>query len=457
MSLIQKEINKNSLFWGIFLCICGLMSVGEEKTFGEEFPYTAIINDDSVYIYSGPGSTYYTTDVFQKGDSVEVYQHLPGGWCAIRPPAGSFAWVPRNYLQPLGDSLARITSDDVPSRIGSKLYPMRREQISVMLRSGKVVEILDDSPMNGNWCKISPPSGEFRWVQEKYLSPPQAVKESPVLSVAESERTGTGSSAERPAASRNFLRHVNLLEADLSRTIANYDASRWDTPSLLMRANSLVNRAETVTQKEQIALVRQKILEADAVRNRKIALLKIEANSEKQSPVLANQKMMHSEGQDFYQGFNRSPQNYAARNPETVNILDSYQLGENETYGNASGENFSRGNVLVGNVAERNSSREEEFSRMSPPYSTTPGRYEYEGVLATVQPREKQHFSLPRYALVDDRGLPRCYVTPVPGQDLTRYVGARVAISGTQVYLPEHSAWNLTARQIKDLSSTARR
>ena len=368
----------------------------------EDFPYQAIINDDSVYIYSGPGSTHYTTDVFQRGDSVEVYQHLPGGWCAIRPPAGSFSWVPRAYVQPLGDGLAKIVSDDVASRIGSKLFPSQRSRTTVTLGSGKIVEILDMSADLGSWCKISPPSGEFRWVQTSFLSPPEMVVHTPRMSATAAETPAAAVSAGNPAAMRNFMWHVTVLETDLSRTIANNETSRWDTPSLLMRANSLENRAETVTQKEQVEMVRLRILEADEVRRKKLAMMEIEANS------LGTQ----------------------ASRLQAADITP------------ASGW--------------RNTNTARELPPSAAPFTTVPGRHDYEGTLVLVRPREKKDFDLPRYALLDDRGMLRCYVTPPPDMDLAPYVDARVQIAGTQKYKPEHAAWNLTAREIWEMSVAGR-
>lgn len=405
-----KKIPLLGLFFLTLLCPAAFAAEAE-------FPYTAVVNDDSVYIYSGPGSTHYTTDIFQKGDSVEVHRHLPGGWCAIRPPAGSFSWVPRVYVQVLGDGLAKITGEDVPSRVGSKLHPSQRSQSIVSLRNGKVVEILDMSRDLGDWCKISPPSGEFRWVQGRFLSSPEEVTFPSPKSAASGEELSL-KPAENSASSRNFLWHVNLLESDLSRTMANYDASRWDTPNLLMRANSLANRAETVTQKEQVELVRQRILQAEEVRRRKAELLRIEANS-RSGEVLAGKNTTSV-----------SPGSASASSP-----IDPFQTPPR-----------------IGRPAAP------DITPISAPYSTMPGRYEYEGILVTVQPQEKKDFSLPRYALLDERDLPRCYVTPPPGMDLTKYVGARLGISGTRVYKPEpHNVWILTAREVKELSVTAGR
>ncbi len=74
-------------------------SVAEEVT----FPYRAYVTSNDVYVRSGPGKNYYPTNKLAVGTAVEVYRHDPGGWYAVRPPEGSFAWVSGRYLQPTGD------------------------------------------------------------------------------------------------------------------------------------------------------------------------------------------------------------------------------------------------------------------------------------------------------------------------------------------------------------------
>ena len=90
------------------------------------FPYTAYANTDDVYVRSGPGKNYYPTEKLKRGDAVEVYRHDPGGWYAIRPPHGSFSWVPARLLQPTKDHLAVVVGDRVVSRVGSGMSDVPR-------------------------------------------------------------------------------------------------------------------------------------------------------------------------------------------------------------------------------------------------------------------------------------------------------------------------------------------
>jgi hypothetical protein len=57
----------------------------------------------------------------------------------------------------------------------------------------------------------------------------------------------------------------------------------------------------------------------------------------------------------------------------------------------------------------------------------------------------------PRYALLDEAGDVRCYITPAPGVNLQNYVGKQVGVTGTRGYVPEQHASHLMARHITSL------
>ena len=176
------------------------------------FPYTAYANTDDVYVRSGPGKNYYPTEKLKRGDAVEVYRHDPGGWYAIRPPHGSFSWVPARLLQPTKDHLAVVVGDRVVSRVGSGMSDVR-DVIQVRLDRGEQVEILETrSLMTAGhaeaWCKITPPSGEFRWVFGKLV---------------DSNSGGAPTDTDREA-SVSHARHAAGNPADRRYYMADFDA-----------------------------------------------------------------------------------------------------------------------------------------------------------------------------------------------------------------------------------------
>ena len=139
----------------------------------EQFPYTAYANSEDVYVRSGPGKNYYPTEKLGKGTPVEIYRHDPGGWYAIRPPQGSFSWVPADALKPQGDHIAVVQRDHTLCFVGTR-FSNTHDVHQVRLDKGEKVEILDikqvgDGDAAQSWCQIAPPSGEFRWVFGKFV------------------------------------------------------------------------------------------------------------------------------------------------------------------------------------------------------------------------------------------------------------------------------------------------
>jgi len=89
-----------------------------------------------------------------------------------------------------------------------------------------------------------------------------------------------------------------------------------------------------------------------------------------------------------------------------------------------------------------------DVSEFPAPYSTQPGRWEYSGILVRVQRKRYAHLSLPQYAIVNEDGLLRCYVSPMPGVDLEPHIKKRVALAGSRNYIREQRAFNLNAHTI---------
>jgi len=59
----------------------------------------------------------------------------------------------------------------------------------------------------------------------------------------------------------------------------------------------------------------------------------------------------------------------------------------------------------------------------------------------------------PRYALVDDLGQVRHYVSPAPGVRLRDYLGRKVGVNGTRGYMPEQRAHHITAKRVNLVGS----
>jgi SH3-like domain-containing protein len=81
-------------------------------------------------------------------------------------------------------------------------------------------------------------------------------------------------------------------------------------------------------------------------------------------------------------------------------------------------------------------------------------RYDGVGRLEQVAPKTP---GIPRFALVDESGKVRSYVTPATGVNLQKYVGQQIGIVGQRGYIPDQKAQHLTANRITILDGNVMR
>jgi uncharacterized protein YgiM (DUF1202 family) len=363
------------------------VSVGFGK---ESFPYKAYVTDDETEVRAGPGEDFYPTDKLKKGEEVDVYKRDAGGWCAIRPPEGSFSWVSGRGLKFEDGNIATVKEDDVASRVGSSLSNVR-DVIQVRMRKGEAVEILDSNESPGgksqSWYKIAPPSGEFRWISEKYLT-----KERP-----SDDLRGTGSadanskqdSDARAAdgiekmSSQQFQAELDRIDLELSMMVVE-DPSAWSFDAMRIRGETLLDRAGDAADRGKARLLLNRIARFDDIKQR----------------------------------------------------YDSVTATREQ---NATSNRF---------LAGLQKTMEKAAAKVDPD-----GQFDGVGQLQMVfSPK----VGSPRYALVDEAGNVRYYVTPAPGVNLQNYVGRQVGITGTRGYMPEQRAQHITARHISSLETQMR-
>lgn len=252
-----------------------------------EFPYTAMVTAEDVYVRSGPGSNYYPTDKLQRGDKVEVYRQDPGGWCAIRPPGNSFSWVAAQKLNRQEDGLAAAAEEHVPVHVGSALSDLR-DVIQVRLDRREQVEVLSapdpDDRSGSGWYKISPPAGEFRWISVKYLqrtrsSAPSAAddergRRAPAPSAAhagEAARSRSTAATGRPAsaapAASSPARELNRLDIELSAIVAE-DVSAWSFDDLKRRAEAVLDDCDSSVERGRARLLLGKLARFEDIKLR---------------------------------------------------------------------------------------------------------------------------------------------------------------------------------------------
>ena len=382
----------------------------------QESPYEASLIANDVYVRSGPGTEFYPTQKLQSGDTVEVYRHDPGGWCAIRPPRESFTWVASRFVKPMKDRLGEIVGSRVAARVGSSFSAIR-DVVQVRLQKGEVVEILEVSP-DGQWTKIAPPSGEFRWIHRKFLQtaggdsglrrPSSASSpvvgnpfdravdqgrdlgpnpsyardasrlDSPVSTLGPPESDFPSSQVPRVLSPEEFATELDNLNIDLSTMVAE-EPTVWEFGDLASRAQGLLMQAETAVERGRARILLTKVRRFEDIRDRY----------------------------------------------RKLNALALHADTRNRRY-----ETASRPDARPMRVA--NSSRFDGSGRLTRIHSPKPGA--------------------PRFALVDEQGGVQCYVTPAPGVNLQYYLGKEIGVNGMRGYVPEQRAPHVTAKHVEALN-----
>ena len=426
-----------------------------DETINPTFPYTTYVLENGSYVRSGPGKAYYPTERLKAGDAVEVYRHDPGGWLAIRPTKNSFTWVRSRYLKPLGDGLAEVTGEKVAARMGSRLDDSK-DVIQVKLHKGETVELVDPKSMDGGtnepWVKIRPPSGEFRWIHSSLVdlesnasglrsthrnsapivprttrettsrppqraiqprneperrpaAPPQTTNslpyngqpmqfahdERPQPNYREATRRTNRDYSNPPVNNWDFEEALAELEIELSEMVAS-DPNTWSFDRIAMDAESLAGYSRTAIERGRIREILSKIDRFEELQDRKTQLNQMIAQHERQR----NQLAMRSERMS--QTSNATDRGYSV--PTTAHVA----------------------------------------------MATFDNRFDGTGILRRVKPVSE---GAPNYALLDEAGRIRCFVTPAPDVSLDYYENREIGVTGNRGYMPNQRKHHVMAKHVQ--------
>jgi uncharacterized protein YgiM (DUF1202 family) len=436
---------------GVFVgsCCAWLIAASVVAAENGQFPYTAYANSDDVYVRSGPGKNYYPTDKLARGEAVEIYRHDPGGWYAIRPPRGSFSWVPARLLQPTKDHLATVNGDRVVSRVGSRFSDVR-EVIQVRLDRGEEVEILEVKTLTTGgqaeqWCKITPPSGEFRWVFGKFVDDEQP------------------SSGRPPANDRDRVVAERDLVADHPvRTVAAKQPHRYyngdvDAPDVTDDETNVQQTSgsppDARSHEVAAADIRKGGLPAAAAKRDKPAASTADSfQAEIDSIDLALSSMVVEEPTVWkFDDLDHRAEKALDRAQTAVErgrarlILDRIAKFEDikrrlDTVQQVQGATDRKNSQLV-NVAD---------ARPPAGMAEVEGvdRFDASGRLINVV---SQRPNAPPYAVVNADRVVVAFVTPAPGVNFRPFMGRQVGVSGQRGFIPELNKPHVTASRITPL------
>jgi hypothetical protein len=177
----------------LLIAIIGFVLLGSATAPAQDDlqPYSVYVDQEGVHARCGPGNDYYRTDPLRHGQTLEVYVETADGWLGIRPPDGSFCWLPADVvkLSPSQD-FGIVTEENSLAWIGTHLGKANKYLWQVQLAKGEEVAILGRAKREGPdgmklWLRIVPPAGEFRWVHR------DQVVSNPELLLRDKPRKGT--------------------------------------------------------------------------------------------------------------------------------------------------------------------------------------------------------------------------------------------------------------------------
>lgn len=157
----------------IFLApVCLAQETGGAAAIGEVekvFPHFAEVTGSNVYVRSGAGTAYYFCGKISAPAKVIVVDEKHD-WSKIVPPAGSFSWISKNYVEAdeKNPNIGFVTGDNVRVWAGSDyVEPMRSHSLQTKLNTGDQVEFAGEE--KGDYYKIAPPPGSHLWMSSRHI------------------------------------------------------------------------------------------------------------------------------------------------------------------------------------------------------------------------------------------------------------------------------------------------
>lgn len=483
------------------LAVFGWCVVG--SVVAQEFPYVAYVTGEQAYVRSGPGQRYYPTGQVPSGYAVEVYRHDADGWCAIRPPAGSFSWIPSHQVRSANVGTVEIIDDNVVTRVGSTLSPVR-SAVQVFLPHGDHVELLPAEPNDDpRWVRVAAPAGEFRWIAASELSREPPIE---IVPVPQPKENGW---------SKQFDRVSKPVEAEPSVfDHLTKKADRAQAGGLQFGAPPRIPVVEASPQTPSNPDAMDIVAGSPA----ELQLAQFQAQSPQPMPLSATAEVIGNsyavQPRVRFDGLNVTPSRTI-----TINSVEELELQLSQVVVQSPGDwklsslEAAANSLLVTTksppvraqlreVLERITQFQQIQQRynnpsvalpINPDPFETPGVQQASGVTGmsssvrerirqdlekstapavrqdltadeplydatgTLKPVVSKRESAPQYALVDERGKVVSFVTPTPDLNLQPYVGRQIGVHGTRGFMPEYRRTHVTAGRVTPIEGTVRR
>jgi len=447
-----------------------------------QFPYVAYVAEAEAYVRSGPGQKYYPTQQLPQGFAVEVYRHDGEGWCAVRPPEGSFSWIPAHQIRVASQTVAEVAAEGVVTRIGSTLSTAR-STVQVLLPRGERVELLAAQPTdNPGWLRIAAPAGEFRWVAAKHLSLQPPVETVPPIPSSfggeykSPHNTVLGTTAELPTVAFRHLQDSNtgMQNSNAFQPPSNPNAIEVVTGSpAAMQLAQFQPQAEGLVSPALMATTTPEALGSSPPRIRFRGLSTSESTMVQrleelqlrlsQTVIQPPEQWRFEQLQAEANGLLEKTESPRVRS-QLRDLLDRIARFQRVRQGHEKA-------ALASSSSQSNSPLETEepsqpksegltgmTSRVRELAKTdlTADRPLYDAV-GLLKPVASKRAKAPQYALVDDKGEVVSFVTPTPDLNLKPYLGRRIGVHGKRGFMPEYRRAHVTAERVSPITDRVRR
>lgn len=457
----------------------------------ETFPYVAYVTADGAQVHAGPGNAHYATDSLSQGMKVEVLREI-SGWLAIRPPIGSFSWIPAREAELTDEpDVAMILSDDVPAWIGTRIDRDADHLWQVQLNQGDHVKVLDvkrrpsaSGKAPESWYRIEPPSEELRFIRATDVSrePPAALATTESKETADNEKEDDAKPAELLAAAAQ--RAKPLDDPAAAEDAANVDATEAEKtvlPAQFVPRDSSKQRvtrpstpaAKSAATERPASPFKEVGGAAGSVEAPRVASLDRLPATDTNSLLSASSRF-----EDKLTDIELQLSLMAAREPRDWQLDPLRAQAEQLVVAGKTTLERGRARLVLDKIAQFDelyikAVEVNELSRTARLTSVTestvagpsaskpavsssksltlPDGVTYDGV-GWLKPVYSAKRVAPPYALVDVDGKVLQYVTPAPGLNLNRYVKKPVGMFGQKSRLNAFNADHLTAAKVVDLT-----
>ena len=468
-----------------------------------EFPFTGYISGERASVSAGPGRRFYVTDHLPRGSQVEVYREDDAGWLAIRPPEGSFSWVPAEHVERMDGDVGKIKSA-TESWIGTSIEQVKEHEHQVSLKPGELVQVLAEKTIGAGddeatWLKIAPPAGEFRYINSRDVSrEPIAVAE-PVLEQAEEQAVAaeepeaiapSEASVEperfRPSAGAIALRDIDEVRSRLAAMredlaelagsrqvggrevqLTQFKSSDGGGISRSLSPDGFVPRKRRGSEQLQPAPVPgNQFARGATAATARPSLGPLPRIADARAGERANFTPSSLPAEPSLGGAADALAQcelelslMVARDRSTWNLAGLRQKVEQRVESGSDPAERGRARLLLDKIKQFEetfeASQQGPLGQTSTTDNTLPAagsaadpRYDARGWLKPVVSKNKP---IAPYAVVDADGNLLCFVTPSPGLNLGRYANRQVGLYGRRGYIESLKTPHVTAERVIDL------